>query len=660
MSETQPRASMMANAIRALSMDAVQTAQSGHPGMPMGMADVATVLATRYLKVDPAHPDWPDRDRFVLSAGHGSMLLYSMLHLLGYADMTMDELRNFRSMGSRTAGHPEYGHAFGIETTTGPLGQGLANAVGMALAERMLAARFGHDLVDHRTWVIAGDGCLMEGISHEAISLAGHLRLSKLVVLFDDNSITIDGPTSLAVSDDQTARFRASGWHTIEVDGHDHDAIDRALAQACAADRPVLLACKTVIAKGAPTKAGTAGAHGAPLGPDEIAGTREAIGWPHPPFVVPDDILQAWREAGQRSSEVHDAWRGRLDEAPAGLRHDLVEALEGRLPRDLGARVDAFKRSVSAEQPSCATRKSSQNVLEVLTATVPNLVGGSADLTGSNLTKTAATPPLASDDFTGRHIFYGVREHGMVAAMNGMALHGGLIPYGGTFLVFADYCRPALRLAALMRQRVIFVGTHDSIGLGEDGPTHQPIEHLASLRAMPNLRVFRPADTVETAECWLCALEHAEGPSVLSLSRQAVPTIRTEHDEENLCARGAYVLAEAQGERRATILATGTEVAIALDARAQLAGSGIGVAVVSMPCFELFERQDPDYRRSVLGDVPRVAVEAGAPFGWTRYVASEEDVVGMRGFGASAPADELYDHFGITPKKVVERVRGLL
>ncbi|MGE3742742.1 MAG: transketolase [Geminicoccaceae bacterium] len=648
----------LANAIRALAMDAVEQAKSGHPGMPMGMADVATVLWTRFLKFDPQHPEWPDRDRFVLSAGHGSMLLYALLHLTGYPDMTLDELRRFRQLGARTAGHPEHGHAFGIETTTGPLGQGLANAVGMALAERHLAARFGDDLVDHHTYVIAGDGCLMEGISHEAASLAGHLGLGRLIVLFDDNGISIDGPTSLSVSDDQVARFTAYGWHTAAVDGHDPAAVERAIEAARAeTGRPSLIACKTVIGKGAPTKAGKNSAHGAPLGAAEIEGARAALHWPYPPFVIPDELLKAWRAAGERGAASFAAWTSRHDASARGDEFD--HSIAGKLPGDLTEKINAHKRKLSAERPAPATRKASQMALEVLTAAVPEMVGGSADLTGSNLTNTAATKPLAKSDYGGRYVSWGVREHAMVAGMNGMAVHGGVIPYGGTFLVFADYCRPALRLAALMQQRVIFVATHDSIGLGEDGPTHQPVEQLASLRAIPNMLVFRPADAVETMECWELALRSAEGPSTLALTRQELPTLRTEHTDENLCARGAYLLRR-PARRDVTILATGSEVHIALAAADQLAATGIEAAVASMPSWELFERQDPSYRAAVLGTAPRVAVEAASPFGWTRYVASEADVVCMRGFGASGPFKQLYQHFGITPEHVAERARAVL
>ncbi len=656
-----PSHAHLANAIRALAMDAVEQAKSGHPGMPMGMADVATVLWTRFLKYDPQHPDWPDRDRFVLSAGHGSMLLYALLYLTGYPDMTLDELRRFRQLGARTAGHPEHGHALGIETTTGPLGQGLANSVGMAFAERHLAARFGSELVDHHTYVIAGDGCLMEGISHEAGSLAGHLGLGRLIVLFDDNGISIDGPTSLSVSDDQLMRFSAYGWHTAAVDGHDPEAVAQAIEAARGeTGRPSLIACKTVIGKGAPTKAGKETAHGSPLGASEIAGARAALGWPHGPFEIPEEILAAWRSAGERGQAAYAAWRERHAAASEDDRQRFDRAQAGELPPSLGDTVNAYKRSLSAEKPAWASRKSSQQVLGVLTEAVESMVGGSADLTHSNLTNTPSTKPVRPGDYGGRYVSYGVREHGMVAAMNGMAVHGGIIPYGGTFLVFADYCRPALRLAALMRQRVIFVATHDSIGLGEDGPTHQPVETLASLRAIPNMLVFRPADAVETLECWELALRRADGPSTLALTRQELATLRETHTDENLCARGAYLLSPAEEQRQVTILATGSEVHIALAARALLAADGIAAAVASMPSWELFERQDETYRASVLGAAPRIAVEAASPFGWTRYVASEDDVVGMTTFGASGPIKALYEHFGITAGHVAQKARALL
>jgi len=623
----------------------------------MGMADVATVLFTRFLKFDPAHPEWPDRDRFVLSAGHGSMLLYALLHLTGYPDITMDELRRFRQLGSRTAGHPEFGLARGIETTTGPLGQGLGNAVGMALAERLLNARFGNALVDHHTYVIAGDGCLMEGISHEAISLAGHLRLNKLIVLFDDNRISIDGPTNLSVSDDQLARFAASGWHACAVDGHNPEAVAGALAEAQTSDRPSLIACRTTIAYGAPKKAGSAAAHGAPLGADEIAGARAQLGWRAAAFEVPPAVLAAWRTAGARGGADYRAWSERFARAPAAPRAAFERQLAGALPAVLAATIEAIKAKFSAAAPKIATRQASGEVLDALAQMLPELIGGSADLTGSNNTKTKQSAPVTKDDYAGNYIHYGVREHGMAAAMNGMALHGGFIPYSGTFLVFADYCRPAIRLAALMGQRVIHVMTHDSIGVGEDGPTHQPVEQLASLRAIPKLHVFRPADPVETAECWALALS-LKGPSVLALTRQSVPTLRTAHETANRSARGGYVLAEAAGARRATLIATGSEVQVALAARAILERDGIATAVVSLPCWALFDAQDAAYRVAVLGTGVRIAVEAASPFGWERYVGDAGNVIGMTGFGASAPAEDLYRHFGITADAVAAAVRA--
>jgi len=651
----------MANAIRALSMDAVQKANSGHPGMPMGAADVATVLFSRHLKFDASAPEWPDRDRFVLSAGHGSMLLYSLLYLTGYPGMDIDQIRNFRQLGSRTAGHPEYSHAPGIEVTTGPLGQGVATAVGMALAERMLAARYGDSAVDHFTYVLAGDGCLMEGISHEAVSLAGHLRLSKLILLFDDNGITIDGKTDISVDDDQLMRFEASGWHVARVDGHDADAIDAAIAAAKAADRPSLIACKTVIGYGAPTKAGSEKTHGAPLGDEEIAGAREKLGWPHPPFEIPAGILDAWRAVGARGEAVRAAWEGRLAALDNDVRNEFERISGGDLPLGWEAVLDEFKSEMSKEAPKLATRVASQKVLEVLTQAVPEMVGGSADLSGSNGTKTSRHVAVTPDDFSGAYVNYGVREHGMAAAMNGLALHGGLIPYGGTFLVFADYCRPAIRLSALMGKRVVYVMTHDSIGLGEDGPTHQPVEHLASLRAMPNLNVFRPADVIETAECWALALKNDRTPSVLALTRQGLPTQRTEHTAENLCAKGGYVLAEASDPRKVTLIATGSEVEIAMAARATLQAEGTPTAVVSMPCFELFAAQDEGYRKQVLGPkTVRVGVEAAVRQGWDALVRNHGGFVGMDSFGASAPAEQLYEHFGITAEAVVAEAKKRL
>ena len=648
----------MADAIRVLAMDAVEAAQSGHPGMPMGMADVATVLWSRFLKFDPAHPEWPDRDRFVLSAGHGSMLLYALLHLTGYADMTRAELRNFRQLGSRTAGHPERGHAAGIETTTGPLGQGLGNAVGMALAERLLAKSFGAGLVDHFTYVIAGDGCLMEGVSQEAISLAGHLRLGRLIVLWDDNHISIDGSTSLATSDDQRARFAASGWDSFAVDGHDPDAVAAAITQAQASPTPSLIACRTTIAFGAPTKAGTAAAHGSPLGAAEIAGARARLGWSLPPFELPEDIVAAWREIGAKGAAPERAWRQRLDAADAATRSEFTRRMAGEAPPAAAAALAGIRAKFAADAPKLATRQSSAMVLDALAPALPELIGGSADLTGSNLTKAKSQKVVTRDDFAGSYIHYGVREHGMAAAMNGMAVHGGLIPYGGTFLVFSDYCRPSIRLSALMGLRVVYVMTHDSIGLGEDGPTHQPIEHLASLRAIPNLAVFRPADAVETAECWELALSQRTTPSLLALSRQALPTLRRDTGE-NRSARGAYVLEE-DSARQVTLLATGSEVALAVAARKLLAARGIAAAVVSMPCWKLFDAADPSYRTAVLGTAPRLAIEAAAAFGWERYVGERGRIIAMPAFGASAPADALFQRFGFTPEAVADAAMALL
>jgi len=651
----------MANAIRFLAMDAVQKANSGHPGMPMGMADIATVLFSRFLKFDPSDPNWADRDRFVLSNGHGSMLLYAVLHLTGYPGMEMEQIRNFRQLGSRTPGHPEYRHAPGVETTTGPLGQGLGNAVGMALAERLLANRFGDDIVDHYTYVFAGDGCLMEGISHEAISLAGQFQLGKLIVLFDDNHISIDGDTALTTHDDQAARFRASGWDVHSVDGHDPEAIALAIAAVRESDEPSLIACRTTIGYGAPNKQGSESTHGAPLGANEIAATREALGWTAPPFEIPEDIQAAWRATGERGRTTHTAWSERLKALDADKRAAFERAMAGELPAGWESAIDDLKRQVSADAPSIATREASKNTLDALAPVVPELVGGSADLTGSNLTMADGMLPVTRDDFGGRYVYYGVREHGMAAIMNGLALHRGVIPYGGTFLVFTDYCRPSIRLSALMGQRVVYVMTHDSIGLGEDGPTHQPVEHLASLRAIPNLNVFRPCDAVETAECWALALGTANRPSVLALTRQKVPTLRGEHTTENLCARGAYVLAEADGTRQVTLLATGSEVEIAMAAREKLAAQGIAAAVVSMPCLDLFEGQDETYRETVLGPgTTRIAIEAAVRQGWDRYLGDNGEFIGMSGFGASAPAPALYEHFGITSDAIIAAVKSRL
>ncbi|MGB0087599.1 MAG: transketolase [Rhodomicrobiaceae bacterium] len=647
----------LANAIRALSMDAVEAANSGHPGMPMGMADVATVLFTRFLKFDPAAPDWPDRDRFVLSAGHGSMLLYSLLYLTGYPEMTLDELKHFRQLGSITAGHPEYGHAPGIETTTGPLGQGIANAVGMALAERLLNARFGDALVDHYTYALAGDGCLMEGISHEAIDLAGHLRLSKLIVLFDDNSISIDGPTSLSTSMDQLGRFAAAGWDVRRIDGNSEVEIAAAIEAARKTDRPSLIACKTIIGYGAPTKQGTAATHGSPLGADEIEKARETLGWRYPHFEVPEAILNAWRSSTSRGKDERQSWLGRLQDNPR--RADFERMISGETGAALSEAIARVKAKFAADAPKLATRQSSQAVLEELTMALPNLIGGSADLTGSNGTKTKAMKPVKPGDFSGGYIHYGVREHAMAAAMNGIALHGGFIPYGGTFLTFSDYSRPAIRLGALMGIRVIHVMTHDSIGLGEDGPTHQPVEHFAALRAIPNLRVFRPADAVETAECWAVALASERTPSVLCLTRQGLPALPARAElETNFSATGAYLVHEPASPRKVTLIGTGSEVQLALAAAKSLEAEGIAAAVVSMPCWELFRAQPEDYRRAVLGAAPRVAVEAGVRFGWDEWIGPDGSFIGMSGFGASGPAEALYEHFGITAGAVARAARS--
>ncbi|MBX3485235.1 MAG: transketolase [Phenylobacterium sp.] len=648
----------MANAIRMLSLDAVETAGCGHPGMPMGMADVATVLWTKVLKYDAGDTGWPDRDRFVLSAGHGSMLLYSLLHLSGVKGVPMQSLRDFRKLGSNTPGHPEYGHTPGVETTTGPLGQGLATAVGMAMGERRMAARFGEDLVDHRTWVVAGDGCLMEGVSHEAISLAGRLKLSRLTVLWDDNDITIDGHVGIADSTDQIARFKAAGWATRRIDGHDEKAIRKALAWALKQDRPSLIACKTVIGKGAPNMGGTHKVHGAALGKDEVAATRVALDWPYEPFVVPDEALKPWRKAGKRGAKDRKAWEARLAASPH--KAEFERAIAGDLPKHAFDALDAFMEKAAAEKPAAATRVHSGAVLEQIFGAIPDLLGGSADLTGSNNTYVKNTPIFDGPDYAGRYVNYGVREFGMTAAMNGLALHGGVIPYGGTFLVFSDYARPAIRLSALMGVRSIFVGTHDSIGLGEDGPTHQPVEHVASLRAMPNLHVFRPADAVETAECWKLALAARTTPSVLALSRQKTAGVRGDAGE-NRSARGAYQLAAASKPAQVTIFASGTEVPIALAARDLLEADGVGTRVVSVPCFELFEAQPADYQAALIGETEvRVAVEAGVRQGWDRFIGSDGAFIGMTGFGGSAPDKALYEHFGITAEAVAAAARAKL
>jgi transketolase len=661
MSENDPSSlnRALANCIRALTIDAVETANSGHPGAPMGMADAATVLFRRHLKFDASAPDWPDRDRFVLSNGHASMMLYSLLHLTGYQDMTMEQIRNFRQLGYKTAGHPEYGHAKGIETTTGPLGQGLAMAVGMAMAERRLAAQFGDALVDHRTYVFLGDGCLQEGIGQEAISFAGHLGLGKLIVLYDDNKITIDGPTSVSFSDDIQARLAACGWHVQSCDGHDPDEVDMALSAAKAnMAQPSLIALKTVIGFGAPNKAGTHDVHGAPLGAAEAQAAKDALGWTAAPFEIPDALASEWRQIGARGRGEREAWELRLSQAPA--RAEFERRHQRLLPEDYNAALKTARDALFSEPKKVATRKGSQMALASLAPVVPELIGGSADLTGSNLTRVEAVDDQFTRAHGGNYVGYGVREFGMAAAMNGMSVHGGLIPYGGTFLVFSDYARSAIRLSALMQVGTIYVMTHDSIGLGEDGPTHQPIEHLASLRAIPGLNVFRPADTVETLECWDIALRSRTSPSLLALSRQGVPQLRDEPGDENLSAKGAYVLRRFGAGRDLTLIATGTEVEMAVNAAERLDKQGMSVVVVSMPCWELFDTQSKSYRDEVLGSAPRIAIEAAAKFGWTRYVASEADVIGMDGFGASGPADQLYGHFGISEEAIVTRAIELV
>ncbi len=651
----------MANAIRFLSMDAVEKANSGHPGLPMGCADIATVLFTRFLKFDAKAPHWADRDRFILSAGHGSMLLYSLLYLTGYEDMTIDQIKNFRQLGSRTAGHPEYGHAAGIETTTGPLGQGIANSVGFALGERIMNAAFGNDLVDHYTYVLAGDGCLMEGVSQEAIALAGHLKLNKLIVFWDNNNISIDGPVSLADNTDQVARFQASGWNASHIDGTDPEAIAYAIEAARHSDKPTMIACKTTIGFGAPTKAGTNKAHGSPLGADEIAGARKFFNWDSPPFEIPADILDAWRAAGKAGAKARGDWEGRLAKADAKLRGEFERRTSGKLPANFDAAIIDYKKKLSADKPKVATRKSSEMALEVINGVVPETIGGSADLTGSNNTKTSQTKNITPDDYGQRYVHYGIREHGMAAAINGLTLHGGLIAYGGTFLCFSDYARPSMRLASLMGIRSIFVMTHDSIGLGEDGPTHQPVEHVAALRAIPNHNVFRPADAVETAECWQLALESDKTPSTLALTRQNLPTVRTEFTEKNLSASGAYELAAASGKAQVTIFATGSEVEIALAARDTLEKNGHPTRVVSVPCFELFDKQSEDYRKKTIGDAPvKMAIEAGIRQGWDHLIGSDGVFIGMTGFGASGTIEQLYPHFSITADAAVKAAQARL
>ena len=649
----------MANAIRVLAMDGVEQAKSGHPGMPMGMADVATVLFSKFLKFDASRPDWADRDRFILSAGHGSMLIYALLHLTGYKAATKEELSNFRQWGSKTAGHPEYGHMPGVEVTTGPLGQGLATSVGFAMAERHLAAKYGDDLVDHRTWVIAGDGCLMEGVSQEAIALAGRYKLNKLTVLWDDNEITIDGKVSLSDATDQKARFKAAGWAVKAIDGHDMNAIKAALKWATRQDKPTLIACKTKIGKGAATMEGSHKTHGAALGAAEIAATRLGLAWDHEPFEMPPTIADAWAKVGRRGAKDRKKWEARL--AASSQAADFTRAMKGDLPEGAFDALNAKIAELIETQPAQATRQSSGAALDQVFAAIPELIGGSADLTGSNNTFVAGTPILDAPSYEGRYVNWGIREFGMAAAMNGLALHGGVIPYGGTFMVFSDYSRPAIRLGALMGVRAIHVLTHDSIGLGEDGPTHQPVEHLAALRAIPNLLVFRPADTVEAMECWKIALETRTSPSAMALSRQKTPAVRTVAGTENLSAKGAYEIKAASGEAKATLFGTGTELALALKAAETLEAEGVPTRVVSVPCFELFEQQDAAYRASVIGrGTIRVAVEAAIKQGWEGFIGEDGAFIGMTGFGASAPAEVLYDKFGITADAVVAAVKARL
>jgi len=655
-----------ATAIRALTLDAVAAANSGHSGMPMGMADVATVLFEKHLKFDAANPLWPDRDRFILSAGHGSMLIYSLLHLVGDAQFPIEELRNFRQMGARTAGHPENFLADAIETTTGPLGQGIANSVGFAMAEEIQRARYGAKVVDHQTYVIAGDGCLMEGVSQEAITLAGRHQLSKLTVLWDNNNITIDGPVTLSDRTDQVMRFQAAGWHTIEIDGHNPVEIDAALTQARGSDKPTMIACKTHIALGHAAQ-DTSKGHGALTDADQMADAKAAYGWTTGPFEVPADIKSAWEAIGARGADARRAWEERFDKMPRSKRETFNRALALEVPKKLSATIKAFKKQISETAPKLATRASSEKVLEVVNPIMPETVGGSADLTGSNNTKTADLGVFDVDNRGGRYVYWGIREHGMASAMNGMALHGGVRPYGGTFMCFTDYARPAMRLAALMKMPTVFVMTHDSIGLGEDGPTHQPVEHLAISRATPNTYVFRPADTVETAEAWEIALTAKETPSVLSLTRQGLPTVRTEHKNTNMVEKGAYTLVDADGKRQVILIASGSEVSVALAARDLLQAEGIGVRVVSMPCMELFAAQDDAYRKRVLpGGAVRVGIEAGVRQGWDQWLLGERgkygkaDFVGMDRFGASAPADELFEKFGITAENVAVRAKALL
>ena len=648
---------LMANAIRFLAMDAVQEANSGHPGMPMGMADVATVLFKNFININPDKPDWPDRDRFVLSAGHGSMLLYALHYLLGYKDMPIENIKNFRQINFNTAGHPEFGHAMGIETTTGPLGQGLATSVGMALSEKLLSKKFGADLVNHFTYVIAGDGCLQEGISHEAIEFSGHLKLSKLIVLWDDNQISIDGSTNLSNSANQISRFKAAGWHTQSIDGHNYLEIETAIANAKKSKKPSLIACKTKIGFGAPNLAGTSKTHGAPLGSEEIIATRKALGWQHKPFEIPKEILSDWKQTTERAKILSDNWEKNLQQNPKKNR--FLSYIDGIIPESYERKINTFVKQMKKEMPKLATRQASQKTLEVINKSIPFTLGGSADLTGSNLTKTNGMKSISSRNFSGNYIHYGIREHAMGSIMNGVALHKGFIPYGGTFLVFSDYMRASIRLSALMSLRVVYVLTHDSIGLGEDGPTHQPIEHLAILRSTPNLNLIRPADIVETAEAWDIALK-TNGPTVLALSRQGLKAFRSEKSSENKVSKGGYVLHENSKKRDLTIIATGSEIEIAMEASSFLSNDGINAAVVSLPCWELFDKQDYNYKSNVLGECPRIAIEAGTEMGWNKYIGEKGIFIGMNSFGASGPASELYKHFGITSDAVVNAAKKQL
>ncbi|WP_295962985.1 transketolase [uncultured Bartonella sp.] len=650
----------MANAIRFLSIDAIEKANSGHPGLPMGAADIATVLYTKFLAHDPKKPNWPNRDRFVLSAGHGSMLLYSVMYLSGYEDVTIDEIKNFRQLGAKTAGHPEYRHINGIETTTGPLGQGIANAVGMALGERIMNARWG-DLIDHYTYVLAGDGCLMEGISQEAIAFAGHMKLNKLIVFWDNNQISIDGAITISDNTDQCARFEACQWNTIKVDGHDQDAIAKAIEKAKTSDKPTLISCRTTIGFGSPHKAGTNKAHGSPLGKEEVAETRKSLGWESEPFVIPAEILDNWRLAGLNAAKKRQEWDKKLEALDPQKRAEFERLMRGDLPGNFDSVINDYKKKLAADQPKVATRVASQMALEVINGAVDETIGGSADLTGSNNTKTSQTNDITPEDFSGRYIHYGIREHAMAAIMNGLSLYGGIIPYSGTFLCFSDYARPAMRLSSLMGIRVIYVMTHDSIGLGEDGPTHQPVEHLASLRAIPNHLVFRPADVVETAECWQLALKSKTTPSTLALTRQGLPTLRKNYDEDNLCALGAYELMTASDDAKVTIFASGSEVEIAVKARNELENKGIPTRVVSVPCFELFEHQVESYQTALIGTAPvKIAIEAAIRQGWDRFIGRDGVFIGMHSFGASGPIDALYKHFGITPEAVVAAAEAKL